>query len=52
MCQRRLPIAKTGQCGRAKAEAMFDSIVQANAYINTIASTVPKQKNTTSALKN
>lgn len=40
----RLQLQKTGQCGRAKAEAMFDPIVQANAYINTIASTVPKQK--------
>lgn len=40
----RLQLQKIGLCGQAKAEAMFDPIIQANAYINTIASTVPKQK--------
>lgn len=44
-------LQKTGQCGRAKAEAMFDPIVQANAYINTIAFTISKQKKYSISIK-
>lgn len=47
----RAGLQKIGQCGLAKAEAMFDPIVQANAYINTIVSTIPKQKKYSISIK-